>query len=265
GLVFLVGAISNGAAKNVAMLSVDRLLLGVGVGFSNQFVPLYVSDMVPYKFRGALNIGFQLSITIGILAANIINYFTDNIKGGWGWRITGIIVIMFYAPVLFKTLDFGNNASLMSAVVTGLVNGVATCVSIYLADRKGRRICMVKIEGYTSLSVLDQRSATKYYLFVLANVFLGSIVTGTAFQQLPNFIKQSANEIPTTVGVSIPMKATFFITYIMVDGWAGVYGEILRLVPLVMFHLNNTFLVKIERDREHAMDLGSLDFASVEP
>ncbi|KAF9593365.1 hypothetical protein IFM89_022064 [Coptis chinensis] len=86
GLVFLVGAISNCAAKNVAMLSVDRLLLGVGVGFSNQSVPLYVSDMVPYKYRGALNIGFQLSTIIGILAANLINYFTDNIKGGWGWR-----------------------------------------------------------------------------------------------------------------------------------------------------------------------------------
>jgi MFS family permease len=36
GLVFLVGAIINGAAKNVAMLIIGRLLLGVGVGFANQ-------------------------------------------------------------------------------------------------------------------------------------------------------------------------------------------------------------------------------------
>lgn len=71
--------------------------------------------------------------------------------------------------------------------------------------------------------------------------------------------------IPKTVGVSIPMKATFFITYIMVDGWAGIAAEILRVVPLVIFHLKNTFLVKTEQDRQQAMDPGHLDFATSEP
>lgn len=61
------------------------------------------------------------------------------------------------------------------------------------------------------------------------------------------------------------MKATFFITYIMVDGWAGIAGEILRLKPLVIFHLKNMFLVKTERDREKAMDPGSVDFPETLP
>ena len=65
--------------------------------------------------------------------------------------------------------------------------------------------------------------------------------------------------------MSIPMKATIFITYIIVDGWSGFAVEILRLVPLVMFHLKNTFLVKTEQDREQAMDPGCLDFATSEP
>ena len=42
---------------------------------------------------------------------------------------------MFYASVLFKSIGFGNNASLMSAVVTGTVNVVATLVSIFGGDR----------------------------------------------------------------------------------------------------------------------------------
>ena len=71
--------------------------------------------------------------------------------------------------------------------------------------------------------------------------------------------------IPRTIGVAIPMKATFFITYVMVDGWAGVAGEILRLKPLVIFHLKNFFLVKTEKDREEAMDPGSIGFDSSEP
>ena len=61
------------------------------------------------------------------------------------------------------------------------------------------------------------------------------------------------------------MKATFFITYIMVDGWAGIAGEILRLKPLIFYHLKNTFLVKTEKDREKAMDAGSLGFNTGEP
>ncbi|KAJ9189357.1 hypothetical protein P3X46_000664 [Hevea brasiliensis] len=237
GFVFLIGAILNGAAMNVAMLIIGRLLLGVGVGFANQSVPVYLSEMAPAKIRGALNIGFQMAITIGILAANLINYGTAKIEGGWGWRvslalaavpaimisvgsvflpdtpnsilerghpekaremlkkirgtnnvdeefqdlvdateaakrvehpwlnimkpqyrpqlvicslipffqqITGINVIMFYAPVLFKTLGFGDDASLMSAVITGIVNVLATIVSIYSADKFGRRVLFLE-------------------------------------------------------------------------------------------------------------------------
>lgn len=229
---FLSGALLNGLAINLEMLIIGRLLLGVGVGFANQSVPLYLSEMAPAKIRGALNIGFQLAVTIGILAANIVNYATPKLKNGIGWRLslglagvpavmmlvgsiflpetpnsilergnkeeakkmlqkirgtmeveheftdlltasesskrvkhpwmnivqaryrpqltfctfipffqqlTGINVIMFYAPVLFKTIGFGNDASLISAVITGLVNVLATIVSIYSVDKLGRK------------------------------------------------------------------------------------------------------------------------------
>lgn len=36
GVVFFVGSILNGAASNIEMLIIGRLLLGVGVGFANQ-------------------------------------------------------------------------------------------------------------------------------------------------------------------------------------------------------------------------------------
>lgn len=36
GLAFLIGALFNAFATNVAMLIIGRLLLGVGVGFANQ-------------------------------------------------------------------------------------------------------------------------------------------------------------------------------------------------------------------------------------
>ena len=51
----------------------------------------------------------------------------------------------------------------------------------------------------------------------------------------------------------------------MVDGWAGIASEILRLKPLVIFHLKNMFLVKTARDREKAMNPGSVDFPETIP
>lgn len=54
-------------------------------------------------------------------------------------QFTGINAIMFYAPVLFQTLGFKSDASLLSSVITGLVNVGATFVSIYAVDKVGRR------------------------------------------------------------------------------------------------------------------------------
>lgn len=195
-------------------------------------MPVFLSEIAPSRIRGALNILFQLDITLGILFANLVNYATNKIKGHWGWRIslglggipallltlgaylvvdtpnslierghldkgkavlrkirgtdniepeflelveasrvakevkhpfrnllkrnnrpqlvisialmifqqfTGINAIMFYAPVLFNTLGFKNDAALYSAVITGAINVVSTIVSIYSVDKLGRR------------------------------------------------------------------------------------------------------------------------------
>jgi MFS family permease len=83
-------------------------------------------------------------------------------------QITGINVIMFYAPVLFKTLGFGDDASLMSAVITGLVNVVCTAVSIYSADRFGRRILFLEggIQMIISQVFNDNLNQFVYYIHV---------------------------------------------------------------------------------------------------
>lgn len=219
-----------------------------------QSVPVYLSEMAPAKIRGALNMGFQMAITIGILVANLVNYGTNKITGGWGWRLslglagvpavlmtlsaiflpetpnsilergslekaqimlqkirgtkdvddelqdliaaseaakkvknpwrniiqpqyrpqlvmcilvpffqqlTGINVIMFYAPVLFKSLGFGDDSSLMSAVITGVVNVVATLVSIFTVDKFGRR--MLFLEGGVQM-LLCQVKVINFFL-----------------------------------------------------------------------------------------------------
>ncbi|KAE8685892.1 CSC1-like protein [Hibiscus syriacus] len=104
---------------------------------------------------------------------------------------------------------------------------------------------------------------TFFFMFPIAIV--QSLANIESIEKALPFLKPIIQAIPKTIGASIPMKATFFITYIMVDGWAGVAAEILRLKPLIIYHLKNFFLVKTKKDREEAMDPGTIGFNTGEP
>ena len=80
----------------------------------------------------------------------------------------------------------------IKSFIQGFLPGIA--LKIFLIFLPTILMIMSKFEGFISLSALERRSATRYYIFQFINVFLGSIITGTAFQQLDKFIHQSANE-----------------------------------------------------------------------
>ena len=87
GLFFCSGTVLVASSSSLPVLITGRIILGFGVGFANQATPLYLSEMAPPQMRGALNILFQLATTVGILYAQIINYWTQNIPG-YGWRVS---------------------------------------------------------------------------------------------------------------------------------------------------------------------------------
>uniref|UniRef100_A0A2N9GUF8 CSC1/OSCA1-like 7TM region domain-containing protein n=1 Tax=Fagus sylvatica TaxID=28930 RepID=A0A2N9GUF8_FAGSY len=122
---------------------------------------------------------------------------------------------------------------------------------------------------YVSLTIRRLIVAVAFFFltffFMIPIAFVQSLANIEGIEKALPFLKPLIEFIPKTIGVSIPMKATFFITYIMVDGWAGIAGEILRLKPLIMYHLKNFLLVKTEKDRQEAMDPGSLGFNTGEP
>ncbi|KAG6505924.1 sugar transport protein 14-like [Zingiber officinale] len=84
---FFLGGAINAGARNVPTLIIGRIFLGIGIGFGNQAVPLYLSEIAPPKIRGAVNQLFQLTTCSGILVADVINYFTEKIHP-WGWRLS---------------------------------------------------------------------------------------------------------------------------------------------------------------------------------
>uniref|UniRef100_A0ACD5W8C9 Uncharacterized protein n=1 Tax=Avena sativa TaxID=4498 RepID=A0ACD5W8C9_AVESA len=105
GLAYLAGAAVSGGAVNVYMAILGRALLGVGLGFANQAVPLYLSEMAPARYRGAFSNGFQFSLCLGALAATVVNYFAQKIKAGWGWRLSlglaGVPAVLLTVGAMF--------------------------------------------------------------------------------------------------------------------------------------------------------------------
>ncbi|KAK7303166.1 hypothetical protein RJT34_14068 [Clitoria ternatea] len=73
-------------------------------------------------------------------------------------------VITFYAPVLFKTIGFGATASLMSAMITGACNLLATGISISTVDKFGRRTLFMEggIQMFISQVLIALAIALKF-------------------------------------------------------------------------------------------------------
>ncbi|KAF0894806.1 hypothetical protein E2562_003690 [Oryza meyeriana var. granulata] len=87
-VAYIAGTAVSGTAVNVSMASLGRALLGVGLGFTTQSVPLYMAEMAPAQYRGAFSNGIQFSLCLGALAAMTVNYAVEKIRGGWGWRLS---------------------------------------------------------------------------------------------------------------------------------------------------------------------------------
>ena len=98
--LFTTAAIGTGAANQFTIFIIFRLVGGLGIGLASAISPMYIAEISPAKMRGRLVSVNQLTIVIGILAAQIINYLiaekvpqgiTDNMilhswNGQTGWR-----------------------------------------------------------------------------------------------------------------------------------------------------------------------------------
>ncbi|CAK9142523.1 unnamed protein product [Ilex paraguariensis] len=324
---FMVGAAISALATHKWMLIVGRILFGIGVGFGNESVPLFLSEIAPVHRRGAVNILFQLLITIGILIASLVNYGTSTMHPH-GWRVslglagvpaiflffgcmfltetptslmergketegrealrkirgvadveaeyeqikmaceiarevkhpfqklmksssmppliiailmqvfqqfTGINAIMFYAPVLFQTVGFKSDASLLSAVITGTVNVGSTFVSIFSVDRLGRRklllqacvqmiICQLAIGGILLVNLkatgtLDRGLAA--LVVVLVCLFVMSFAW--SWGPLGWLIPSETFPLETrTAGFAFAVSSNMFFTFVIAQAFLSM-------------------------------------------
>uniref|UniRef100_A0A3Q1M842 Solute carrier family 2, facilitated glucose transporter member 5 n=1 Tax=Bos taurus TaxID=9913 RepID=A0A3Q1M842_BOVIN len=84
-------------AKSFEMIIVARVLVGICAGLSSNVVPMYLGELAPKNWRGALGVVPQLFITIGILVAQIFG-LRSLLANEEGWPIllglTGIPAVL---------------------------------------------------------------------------------------------------------------------------------------------------------------------------
>jgi len=125
GLLFTVSAIGTGLAGNFFWYNIYRIIGGVGIGLASSLSPMYIAEISPAKLRGRFVSINQLTIVIGVLAAQLINFaisLRDTVElplnptfeqilatwnGQYGWRwmfgaetvpAFAFFVLMFFVP-----------------------------------------------------------------------------------------------------------------------------------------------------------------------
>ncbi|MBP7486642.1 MAG: sugar porter family MFS transporter [Parabacteroides sp.] len=113
--LFVAAAIGTGAVNSFTWFIIYRILGGFGIGIASNISPIYIAEVSPASVRGKFVSLNQLTIVVGILAAQLVNwqigeYFTkgsetltpESIEQAWRW--------MFWAGLvpagLFFVLSF---------------------------------------------------------------------------------------------------------------------------------------------------------------
>src|SRR6267142_4687474 len=117
-LLFAVTSLGNALAHDFSIFIAWRILGGVAIGLASNLSPMYIAEIAPAQLRGRLVAINQLTVVIGILLAQYINWFLvrnlppgatdDFIRTSWfgqqGWRwmfgLTAAPSLLFFLGML---------------------------------------------------------------------------------------------------------------------------------------------------------------------
>lgn len=117
-IVFLASAYMTGAVDTFTPFLIARLIGGVAIGVASGLSPMYIAEVSPPATRGRMVSINQLTIVLGILAAQIVNLLIAepmpagmdtppidswNCQHGWRWMFwaEGYPAAIFFLLVLF--------------------------------------------------------------------------------------------------------------------------------------------------------------------
>jgi len=117
-LLFVFSSIGNAIAASFSIFVAWRMLGGVAIGVASSLSPMYIAEVAPARMRGKLVSINQLTVVVGILLAQIVNWYVvrdlpqgasdEFIRNSWygqiGWRwmfaFTALPAAVFFIGML---------------------------------------------------------------------------------------------------------------------------------------------------------------------
>jgi sugar porter (SP) family MFS transporter len=118
-VLFALSSVLTGWANGFPTFIVFRMIGGVAIGIASNVSPTYIAEVSPAAWRGRLVTVNQLTIVVGILGAQIVNWLIAdkvsegataalirmswNGQRGWRWMFTAVVVpaVVFFLGTLF--------------------------------------------------------------------------------------------------------------------------------------------------------------------
>ena len=115
-VLFTVSAIATGLFNDFTLFNIARFIGGVGIGVASALSPMYIAEVSPAEIRGRMVSLNQMTIVLGILAAQVVNLLLARDTGvaesqawniAWGWRwmfwaetvpAAAFLVMSFFIP-----------------------------------------------------------------------------------------------------------------------------------------------------------------------
>jgi sugar porter (SP) family MFS transporter len=102
--VFGLSSLAMAFSMNTGIFIISRFFAGAGVGMASMLSPMYIAEIAPAAVRGRMVAINQLTIVIGILVTNLVNYSLRNIgPDAWRWMFgLGIVPsLLFFLGALW--------------------------------------------------------------------------------------------------------------------------------------------------------------------
>jgi len=221
--------------RTIGQVEADRELAAIEESVRNEAAGEFVECFRP---------GMRRVLIIGILLAIF-------------QQVTGINVVMYYAPAIFKSAGFGSSSALFQTAIMGLVNLTFVIASMFLVDRLGRKPLM--IIGSIGMSIamfllaftfISGHAQGYFVLFCIMGYLaafgfsLGPVVWVLISELFPNRIRSYAVAIATFMlwGANFVVTLTFPYLLSHLKGWCFViYGVMCVLCLLfVVKYLKET-------------------------
>lgn len=102
--IFAASSLGMAFSANLTVFIAMRFAAGIGVGMASLLSPMYIAEVSPAQVRGrnvAIN---QLTVVIGILVTNLVNYLlADGGSESWRWMfgLGAVPSVLFFLGVLW--------------------------------------------------------------------------------------------------------------------------------------------------------------------